>query len=323
MTATPTQMPKPVTKPRVSSPVAPMRYDIVHKTRFTYASPVSLDQLVVRLQPRNSFDQRLVNFSIRCDPMPARHTHCLDLHGNIRHWFWFNEQHRDLTLTTRSVVDCLVDNPFDFIVVDDSVENLPAKYEEPVHSATEHYRRRQSPNPVVDALARQVRLECENRTIRFLSDLARHMRANIRHITRPHGEPWSPTKTLERGEGACRDTAMLYIDACRAVGLAARFVSGYAFDAVDDSRRELHAWAEVYLPGAGWRGYDPTTGLAVSNRHIALAASPTAGYAAPTEGTCTGPRVDANLEYDISMIATEAEFAQVDEKDVYAWPPSA
>lgn len=308
-------------KTRPPSPVAPLRYDIVHQTHFTYSAPVSLDQLVVRLQPRSSFDQRLINFSIRCDPMPARHTHCLDLHGNIRHWFWFDKQHAGLTLTTRSIVDCLVDNPFDFIVVEPSVETLPAVYDEPVRSATEHYRHRPTPQPIVDALARQIRQQCQGHTVHFLSDLARYLREHIQHIVRPIGDPWSPTKTLERGEGACRDTAVLYIDACRAVGLAARFVSGYAFDAMDDSHRELHAWAEVYLPGAGWRGYDPTTGLAVSNRHIAVAASPTAGYAAPTAGTFTGPRVETTLEYDIQMNVTEADLAP-NNGDVYTWPPS-
>ncbi len=321
-TITRPDMTKTSTPPRFSSPVAPLRYDIVHKTRYTYSAPVSLDQLVVRLQPRNSFDQRLISFSIRCDPMPTRHTHCLDLHGNIRHWFWFEKQHSDLTLTTRSIVDCLVDNPFDFIVVDPGVETLPATYDEPVGSATEHYRHRPMPNPIVDALARQVRQQCDGHTVHFLSDLARHLRENIRHIVRPTGEPWSPTKTIERGEGACRDSAVLYIDACRAVGLAARFVSGYAFDAIDDSHRELHAWAEVYLPGAGWRGYDPTTGLAVSNRHIAIASSPTAGYAAPTAGTFTGPKVRSTLEYDISMNVTEADPAPNTDNNVYNWPPT-
>ena len=308
------------TTPHRPSLVAPRRYSITHRTRFTYSSPVSLDQLVVRLQPRSSFDQRLVNFSMHCDPMPARHTHCLDLHGNVRHWFWFEKQHEGLTLTTRSTVDCLVENPFDFIIVDPGVETLPAEYNEPVRSATAHYRHRPMPHPVVDALARQIRQQCDGHTVHFLSDLARHLRERIKHIIRPTGEPWSPTMTLERGEGACRDTAVLFIDACRAVGLAARFVSGYAFDAIDDSHRELHAWAEVYLPGAGWRGYDPTTGLAVSDRHIAVAASPTPGYAAPTAGTFTGPKVKATLTYEIAMNVTDAEYDHADPHDVFSLP---
>ena len=277
--------------------------------------------MILRLQPRTSFDQRLISFSIDCDPTPARHTHCLDLHGNIRHWFWFDKQDTGLTLTTHAVVDCLVDNPFDFIVVDPGVDTLPASYEQPVRSASDHYRRRPHPNPAVDALAHQIKTQSEDQTVRFLSDMARHLRQNIKHTARQNADAWSPTTTLERGEGDSRDIGSLYIDTCRAVGLAARFVSGYAFDAADDSHRELHTWAEVYLPGAGWRGYDPTTGLAVSNRHIAVAASPLADYAAPIAQNLTGPKVDSTLTHDIRMNVTEAEF-EPNSENIYNWPPS-
>lgn len=302
-------------------PVPPRRYEIKHKIRFSYSEPVSLGQFVLRLQPRNSFDQRLVKFSIQSNAKPARHTHCLDLHGNIRHWFWFDQKHSELVLTMQSTVDCLIDNPFDFTIVDPGVVSLPATYEEPVGTASAHYRHRPSPNPIVDAMARQLRYDCESNTVRFLSLLASHLRDQIKHRTRLHGETWSPTQTLERGEGACRDTAQLYIDACRAVGLAARFVSGYAFDAMDEGQRELHAWAEVYLPGAGWRGYDPTVGIAVSNRHVAVAASPTPGFAAPTSGTYSGPKVKSSLDYEINMAVSDGELA-VNNGEVFTWPTS-
>lgn len=305
-----------------NAPVPPRRYDIKHTTRFTYSEPVSLGQFVLRLQPRNSFDQRLVKFSIQSNPKPARHTHCLDLHGNIRHWFWFDQQKQsELVLTTQSVVDCLIDNPFDFTIVDSGVISLPAKYEEPVGAATEHYRHRPSPSPVVDALAKQLSQDCEGNTVSFLSLLANHLQERIKHRTRLHGESWSPTQTLERGEGACRDTAQLYIDACRAVGLAARFVSGYAYDAVDEGHRDLHAWAEVYLPGAGWRGYDPTIGLAVSNGHVAVAASPTPGFASPTTGTYSGEKVKSSLDFEINMSVSDGELAP-NNGEVFTWPTS-
>lgn len=305
---------------RPAEPATIRRFEIAHRTRFTYSAPVSLDDMVVRLQPRTSFDQRLVHFTIECDPRPARHTHCLDLHGNIRHWFWFERSHTDLTITTRSTVDCLCDNPFDFIVVDPGVERLPARYAEPVRYAAAHYRQRAQPHPAVDAITRQLTRQNDGQTLSFLWDLAQYIQSNVTHVVRPNGAAYSPTQTLEKGEGACRDTAVLFIDACRAAGLAARFVSGYAWDAVDDDQRELHAWAEVYLPGAGWRGYDPTSGLAVSDRHVAIAASPTASYAAPTAGTFTGPRVDTNLTYDIQMTMSRPEATTHPDTVTYTWP---
>ncbi len=296
------------------------RYRIDHQTRFSYSAPVALDQMVIRLQPRTSYDQRLVEFAITTDPQPARHTYCFDLHGNIRHWFWFDKSHPHLTITTASVVDCLCVNPFDFIIVDEGVQSVPARYAEPVGSASRHYRERPSPHPAVDALAREIIRQSEGQTITFLWSLAQHIQSNITHIVRDTGDPWTPTQTLERGEGACRDSAVLFIDACRAAGLAARFVSGYAWDALNQDRRELHAWAEVYLPGAGWRGYDPTVGLAVSNRHVAVASSPSASYAAPTAGTFTGPRVASELTFDIQMTTEELHSESASEGATYVWP---
>lgn len=296
------------------------RYRIVHDTHFNYSAPVGLDQTVLRLQPRTSVLQQLRDFTMRVDPAPARHTHGIDLHGNIRHWMWFDCEHTDLNITTTSTVDCLLHDPFDYIIVDPGVTTLPARYAEPVRSACAHYRERDGLHPAVDALARQIMHDTDRQTVIFLGKLAAHLQQNIRQVLRYEGKAFSPTETLERGEGACRDSAVLFMDACRAVGLAARFVSGYAWDALEQDQRELHAWAEVYLPGAGWRGYDPTTGIATANRHIAVAASPTPDYAAPTTGTFTGPKVNSSLDYHIQM--TVEDHTAIDRPDdvTFAWP---
>ena len=296
------------------------RYTVSHRMRYVYSAPVTLDDLVVRLQPRTSYEQHLIKFDMTCYPQPTRHTHCLDLHGNIRHWFWFDVSHDSLEITTHATVDCLCDNPFDYIVVDEGVLRLPATYAQPVGAATEHYRHRTKPHPEVNKIARQIMRDCDGQTPSFLATLASYIHANIRYIVRNEGEPYTPTQTLERGEGACRDSAVLFIDACRSVGLAARFVSGYAWDAIDPSHRELHAWAEVYLPGAGWRGYDPTTGLAVADRHIAVAASPTASYCAPITGTFTGPRVRSTLSYKIDMQMQELPATEQEPGTTFIWP---
>jgi len=297
-----------------------IRYHISHRSHFTYSAPVTFDELIVRLQPRSSYDQQLRSFSVECSPSPSRHTHCTDLHGNIRNWFWFAEQHCELTLLTRSVVDCFVCNPFDFTIIDGGVETLPAVYAEPVNVSSAHYRYRSTPQPQVDAYAREIMRSVDHQTVPFLVELATRLKNEIRYAVRRFGAPYSPTKTLELGEGACRDTAVLFMDACRSVGLAARFVSGYAWDAEDPTQRDLHAWAEVYLPGAGWRGFDATTGLAVSNRHIAVAASPTPSYTAPTDGTFSGPRVESELTWEITMEQKDVPRTHDDSAVAYQWP---
>ena len=107
--------------------------------------------------------------------------------------------------------------------------------------------------------------------------------------------------TLRLATGACRDLAVLFIDSCRAVGLPARFVSGYHCGQAPANRRYLHAWAEVFLPGAGWRGFDPLQGIAVADQHIAVAASAHPRAAAPISGSLNSAATAAHLEVDLRI----------------------
>ena len=126
------------------------------------------------------------------------------------------------------------------------------------------------------------------------------MFADIRYIIRDVGAPHPAETTLRGQEGSCRDLAVLFCAACRAVGLAARFVSGYERDASLQENGDLHAWAEVYLEGAGWRGYDPSRALAVAASHVAVAASSDPLLASPISGTFRGS-ASAKMEFSISM----------------------
>ena len=120
-------------------------------------------------------------------------------------------------------------------------------------------------------------------------------------IVRHEGEPQPPLVTLTQGQGACRDYTVLFLEVCRIVGLAGRFVSGYFGGEPENEERHLHAWAEVYLTNAGWRGYDSMFGLAVADQHIALAAGATPSLAAPTTGTFRGTGVSYRMTTAISM----------------------
>ncbi len=129
---------------------------------------------------------------------------------------------------------------------------------------------------------------------------AEHL-AGFQKLVREEGLPKRPSETLASQEGACRDLTVLYLDLCRWQGLAARFVSGYWRGGKASERRYLHAWAEVYLPGAGWRGFDPSSGLAVGDDHIAVAASPDPDGAAPVFGTYGGGDIQAALEWHLRV----------------------
>jgi transglutaminase-like putative cysteine protease len=141
----------------------------------------------------------------------------------------------------------------------------------------------------------------------FLTRLATTICDRFKLVRRETGGPWPAVTTMEQRQGACRDLAVLYMDACRCVGLAARFVSGYQDAYRNMGKRDLHAWAEVYLPGAGWRGYDPTRGLAVAEHHVAVAAAADPQFAAPVTATYRGTDVDAEMHTEVSIESHAAE----------------
>jgi transglutaminase-like putative cysteine protease len=135
----------------------------------------------------------------------------------------------------------------------------------------------------------------------FLSELSRRIHQEIDMPIREVGQPLPAEQTLREKRGACRDASVLFMECCRSQGIAARFVSGYQEGDNEAERRYMHAWAEVYLPGGGWRGYDPTHGLAIADRHIAVAASARPEMAAPTRGTFRGTGAASRMHTDLKI----------------------
>jgi transglutaminase-like putative cysteine protease len=160
----------------------------------------------------------------------------------------------------------------------------------------------------VAAWAAELAAAVNQNTTAFLMQLADLIHHDFQHVGRFEGEPMAPEQTLSGRSGACRDTAMLFVAACRSQGLAARFVSGYSIHHPPEvSEHELHAWAEVYLPGAGWRGYDPSLGLAVADGHLVLATAPDHRLAAPVTGTYRGTGVTSTMTYALTVKALEGD----------------
>ena len=138
------------------------------------------------------------------------------------------------------------------------------------------YRSAEAQDDAVREFASGLASESGWEVLPFLDRLNRTLFARMRHEIRAGGAAWPPARTLAAGGGACRDVATLFIAACRSLGIAAQFVSGYQAEAeTPDGRRHLHAWPEAFLPGLGWRGFDPTHGLAVTDGHVALCAART------------------------------------------------
>lgn len=262
-----------------------MRYQIEHKTIYQYNQPVILKPHLLRLIPRSDAWQKLLKFSLSISPKPQNIAYITDLDGNYSVKIWFTKTTKKLTIKITNKIETLQENPFNYLLESWALK-LPIDYPSSLLTQLQTYLQPDgfTLDTTVQQLAQEILYQAEDDTITFLSILNQEIYQNCQYLTRETGYPWPAGITWTKKQGSCRDFVVLFMEVCRAVGLATRFVSGYQEGDPDQELLDLHAWVEVYLPGAGWRGYDPTHGLAVSDRHIALAASAKPNYCAPVVG---------------------------------------
>ena len=265
-----------------------MRISVLHSTTYRYDCAVWLEPHIFRLRPREDASQRLLQYSVDIRPRPAGQSSFLDQDGSTALEAWFDAPTDHLSVETAFQVETLRQNPFDFLITSET-------YDESLRMALAPY----LASGDIDGLAG---LAPEaGHPLDFLSLLNVRLFRELRQVVRNEGPPRQPAETVRAGEGSCRDLAVLFCAVCRAQGIAARFVSGYE-QAAALEQGHMHAWAEVYLPGGGWRGYDPSRGLAVSTGHVAVAAAADARLAAPVVGTYRGG-ARSTMEFAISMQA--------------------
>jgi transglutaminase-like putative cysteine protease len=282
-----------------------MRYQITHVTQYNYEKPVCLSPHTIRLRPRSDIHQQLIDFDMKINHQPRQINRSIDLDGNNLYKLWFNKNPIDeLIITTKSKVECNLTNPFDFLLETYGVE-IPMDYPHSLWLNLQPYLQGYfNPNyidPVAYQLGQDIHHLTGGNTINFLTTLNKTINESCEYTHRETGAPLSARVTWENKRGSCRDFTLLYMEVCRAVGLASRFVSGYQFGD-PEQQQHLHAWAEVYLPGAGWRGYDPTLGVAVSDRHIPLVSSVTPQATIPVTGSLEpGYNCRQTLNYQISI----------------------
>ncbi len=281
-----------------------MRFQIRHSLTYRYGRPVFLEPMTVRLSPRRDVSQRLISHQLSVLAPASGACEVVEADGNDAWVLWFDDQRDQLELAVAMEVETLRHNPFDWILTDASQQRLPVQYKEAEQLSLGPCLAAAHPPiaAVVSDWAAQLAREVEGDTLAFLMQLADTIHRDFHHIGRLEGDPMTAAETLESRQGACRDTAMLYVEACRSQGLAARFVSGYSMHHPPEvTEHELHAWAEVYLSGGGWRGYDPSLGLAVADGHLVLAAAPDHRLAAAVSGSYRGTGVSSSLGYAIDL----------------------
>ncbi len=275
---------------------------IDHNTTYSYEKEVVLAPHIIRLYPKTDCTQKTRFFSLQTDPEETGRSINSDLDGNTTVTLWFSGKYERLTMQTQCVVETLRGNPFDFIISDVKFLNLPMKYPDMLRPTL-------APYLVVDPqtcrevseLRESVLAETDAKTLDFLLALCERIRRGFTYLIRENGDPWPVERTLEEKKGSCRDLVALFISVCRSTGLACRHVSGYTFNEDQDFAHNLHAWAEVYVPGGGWRGYDPSAGLAVANHHVTLATGAEHELISPVSGSFYADRVATRLEFSVNI----------------------
>ena len=278
-----------------------MRFAIEHLLHYRYSQQVYLEPHVLRVRPRNDATQRIVSFQMDMDPAPAGMTDGIDAAGNEMTLVWFKDLHEYLNIVINIEVDTLRENPWDFIIPRHRGVQLPCNYSPAEQSLLTPYLARPYASTGVDDFVRELVRLHNSQTLAFLGGLTDAIYRDFAYEVRHEGTAHRPELTLRQRTGSCRDLAVLFNDACRSVGLAARFVSGFAQTNEDEHQHELHAWSEVYLPGAGWRGYDPSHGLMAADCHVPVCSAPEASGATPVEGTFRGTGVLATLETGVRI----------------------
>jgi uncharacterized protein (DUF2126 family)/transglutaminase-like putative cysteine protease len=290
----------------------PVRVALHHVTEYRYDRPVALGPQVVRLRPAPHCRTPVESYSLTIEPRQHFINWLQDPHGNFQARLVFLEKTRAFRVAVDLVANMTVINPFDFFI-EDAAEEFPFEYDADLAKDLRPFLERQPAGPQFAQYVRSVDVR-PRRTISFLVDLNQQLQRDIQYLIRMEPGVQTPEETLVAGSGSCRDTGWLLVQVLRHFGLAARFVSGYLIQLAPDQKplegpagptadfTDLHAWTEVFIPGAGWIGLDPTSGLLTGEGHLPLAATPVPQTAAPITGDVEQSEVQFRFEMSVTRI---------------------
>ena len=283
-----------------------------HVTHYRYDRPITLGPQVVRLRPAPHSRTRILSYSMRVEPLGHFVNWQQDPQSNYLARLVFPEPTTEFRIEIDLVAEMSVLNPFDFFL-EPSAEHFPFAYESELAAELAPFMARCELTPLLERYVADVP-RTPKHTNDFLVELNQRLQKDISYLIRMEPGVQSPEETLTKASGSCRDSAWLMVQVLRHLGLAARFVSGYLIQLKSDVKSldgpsgteidftDLHAWCEVFLPGAGWIGLDPTSGLLAGEGHIPLACSPEPSSAAPVSGAIDECETEFEHRMEVSRV---------------------
>jgi uncharacterized protein (DUF2126 family) len=289
-----------------------IRVALRHHTVYNYDRLVDIHPHVVRLRPAPHSRTPVSAYSLKVEPTEQFVNWQQDPFGNYLARLVFPKKARRLAIDVSLIADMTVINPFDFFL-EESAERFPFQYDEQLKRDLGPYLEVEERGPLLRAWLDELD-RSEQHIVDFLVNLNRNLQQQVSYLVRMEPGVQTPERTLDIGSGSCRDSGWLLVQILRNLGLAARFVSGYLVQLTADvpaldgpsgptaDFTDLHAWAEVFLPGAGWVGLDPTSGLMAGEGHIPLACTPSPSSAAPIAGSTSSAEVEFSFSNTVERI---------------------
>ncbi|TWD46720.1 uncharacterized protein (DUF2126 family) [Agrobacterium vitis] len=286
-----------------------IKASIYHLTHYKYDNPVRLGPQVIRLKPAAHSRTKVLSHSLKVTPENHFVNLQQDPYGNYLARFVFPDLVTEFKIEVDLIADMTVYNPFDFFTEEEAV-TWPFSYPEDIRDDLAIYMKPEPDSPALSAFMDSLDKTPGQGTVDMIVGINAKLQQQIGYVIRMEPGVQTPEETLTSAKGSCRDTSWLLVQVLRRLGIAARFVSGYLIQLKPDLQAldgpsgtdvdftDLHAWAEAYIPGAGWIGLDPTSGLMTGESHIPLAAAPHYKNAAPISGGYFG---EANTEFDFAM----------------------